>query len=82
MPVSEMNDITHRDRTEKIFGEVLAAVDAGCYRKIGVSDILVDLGEPRGCVRIDKLTFAEELADNEELYRKFLGKASAADKRN
>ena len=73
-----MNNMTNHDRTDKIFDEVLDAVNAGVYRKMGHHDIFADLGEPYGETRVDKLVFAQMLAENEELYAKFKAKVSEA----
>ncbi len=65
-------------KTEKIFGEIIEAIDKGCYKKIGTSDILVEFEDKRESIRVDKLIFAEMLADDPELYKEFTAKLSAA----
>ena len=57
---------------------MLDAVQAGVYRGMGQTDIYVDLGEPHGMARIDKLMFAQILAENEDLYARFKAKVSEA----
>ena len=73
-----MSDMNNKYLTEKIYNEVTEAVYAGVYRKMGYHDILSDIGEPYGETRIDKLVFAQMLAENEELYARFKAKVSEA----
>ena len=71
-----MSDMKNKDLTEKIYNEVQDAVYAGVYRKMGHHDIFADIGEPYGETRVDKLVFAQMLAENEELYAKFKARVS------
>ncbi len=35
------------NKTEIIFGEIIEAINKGCYKKIGTSDILVEFEDER-----------------------------------
>ena len=71
-----MSDMKNKDLTEKIYEEVQDAVYAGVYRKMGHHDRFADIGEPYGETRVDKLVFAQMLAENEDLYARVKAKVS------
>ena len=76
-----MNNNNRENKIEKIFAEIIEAIDNGCYKKIGTSDILVGFEDGRESIRVDELIFAGMLADDPKLYKKFTAKLDAARER-